>query len=711
MNRCAHTLYLVMLLPMFASTAVGQSVDFDSQIVPLLTRWGCNAGACHGAAAGRGELRLSLFGSNADADYHSLAVAFEGRRINLAKPELSLLLAKPTGRIDHGGDLVFDEDSAAADLLATWIQQGAKRGPRRKMTHFEVSPNQVLLTKQDATTQLRALAKFDNGPQVDVTAWTVFQCEDSGSVDLKLSPAQATVLRPGVHVVTARFLDRFVPISLALPFAESIDPLSRPSSDTNYIDQAIDQRLRQLGLDSSPAVDDALFVRRVFLDLAGRLPRRDEVESYVAGTDREKKRVLVEQLLASQEFVDIWTLRFSRWLKVHSIPNEEPALQQYTQWIRDSLANNKPFDVMARELLLSDGDSHELGAANFHRMFSDARNQAELVGTFFMGTRIQCANCHNHPLDRWTQEDYHGLAAIFSRIDRGRIVRLTATGAVTNPRTGEPAIPRIPGQEYLTSDGDSRIKLVDWLTQSPESPLARTMVNRLWAVMMGQALVDPLDDMRESNLATHPELLDKLAKDFIEHDFSIRYVIGLIATSETYARSIQPTQANKLDSRFYSHRRPKPMEPEVLLDAINDVLGLLQIDSGHDVGTRAIALIDPQSPSAALDALGRCSRLGGCSEAQQSLGLASKLHLINGDVINAKISDGRGRLQQLIRANKNDDDILEDFYLAALARRPSEAESAQWRAELKGLSSQERQMWLEDFVWSLLTSQEFSTNH
>lgn len=691
--------------------AESQSVDFDSQIVPLLTRSGCNAGACHGAAAGRGQLRLSLFGANADADYEALTIAFEGRRINLVKPELSLVLAKPTGRIDHGGDLVFDESSPAAELLTNWIRQGADRGPRRILTHFEVLPSSILLTAKDATTELRALARFDDGPQVDVTVWTVFHCEDTGSINLQMVPTRATVLRPGVHVVTARFLDRFVPVSLAMPFREATETRASSLQTVNYIDQAIDQRLQQLGLEPSPLIEDAGFARRVFLDLAGRLPRRDEVESYVNRDDPNKRKILIEQLLASPEFIDIWTLRFSRWLKLHAIPNEEVSLQRYTKWIRDSLSRNKPFDTMVRELLLAEGDSHEIGAANFHRMFSDARNQAELVGTFFMGTRIQCANCHNHPLDRWTQDDYHGLAAIFSRIDRGRVVRLTATGAVTNPRTGEPAVPRIPGQTDLKTNGDLRIALTDWLTRSPESPLPQTMVNRLWSVLMGQALVDPVDDMRESNLATHPELLDKLATDFVSNGFDIRYLLGLIANSETYARSVETTKANRLDNRFYSHRISKPMESEVLLDAINDVLGIVQVDASLPMGRRAITFNDPQTPSAALEALGRCSRPGGCAESPRSLGLASKLHLINGEVINGKISDGRGRLQRALNNNQSDDDILAEFYFAALSRLPSKAESNLWRGELQGLSTQERKLWFEDFVWSLLNSQEFSTNH
>ncbi len=711
MNRFAFTILVAILSLSLTSMAESQSVDFDSQIVPLLTRSGCNAGACHGAAAGRGQLRLSLFGANADADYEALAVAFEGRRINLVKPELSLVLAKPTGRIDHGGDLVFDEASPAAELLANWIRQGADRGPRRKLAHFEVLPSSILLTAKDATTELRAFARFDDGPQVDVTAWTVFHCEDTGSVNLQMVPTRATVLRPGVHVVTARFLDRFVPVSLAMPFRQATETRTSSLPTVNYIDQAIDQRLQQLGLEPSPLIEDAGFARRVFLDLAGRLPRRDEVESYVNRDDPNKRRILIEQLLASPEFIDTWTLRFSRWLKLHAIPNEEVSLQRYTQWIRDSLSRNKPFDTMVRELLLAEGDSHEIGAANFHRMFSDARNQAELVGTFFMGTRIQCANCHNHPLDRWTQDDYHGLAAIFSRIDRGRVVRLTATGAVTNPRTGEPAVPRIPGQTDLETNDDTRIALTDWLTRSPESPLAQTMVNRLWSVLMGQALVDPVDDMRESNLATHPELLDKLATDFVSNGFDIRYLLGLIANSETYARSVQTTKANRLDNRFYSHRISKPMEPEVLLDAINDVLGIVQVDASLPMGRRAITFNDPQTPSAALEALGRCSRPGGCAESPRSLGLATKLHLINGEVINAKISDGRGRLQRALNNDQSDDDILTEFYFAALSRLPSEAESNQWRGELQGLSTQERKLWFEDFVWSLLNSQEFSTNH
>lgn len=338
--------------------------------------------------------------------------------------------------------------------------------------------------------------------------------------------------------------------------------------------------------------------------------------------------------------------------------------------------------------------------------------QAELVGQVFMGMRLGCANCHSHPLDRWTQDDYHGLAAVFARLERGRIVQLAARGGVTNLRTGEPAIPRIPGTRFLNADGDHRGELAHWLTSSGNLYLARATVNRLWRAMFGRGLVEPTDDLRETNPATHPELLERLAQDFANEGYSIRHTLRLIALSHTYGRSDVILAANAADDRFYSHAYWRPLLPEVLADAIADVTGVAGVYAGHPEGTRAVSLVDPLSPAPSLDILGRCLRTAECDEnPAEGGGLPAQLHLLNGDLVNARLTDKSGRLRQSLAAGRTDADILSDFHRRALGRGPTDDQLLRWNAGFDSKDLAERTERLEDFVWSLLNSRQFSQNH
>jgi hypothetical protein len=442
------------------------------------------------------------------------------------------------------------------------------------------------------------------------------------------------------------------------------------------------------------------------------LPPPDVVDAFLSdasGNDREK---LVDSLLASEALVDYWTLFFARLLRIHSLPNEQEGMQAYVAWLRRQFAERAPLDKVARELLIATGDAHSIGPANFGRMVSDARAHAELVSQFFLGARLGCANCHNHPLDRWTQDDYHGLAAVFARLDRGRDVRLLPRGAVTNLRTNEPAIPRIPGERYLTEDGDPRQALADWLASGENLHFARATVNRLWRSMFGRGLVEPTDDLRLTNPATHPELLDRLAMDFVNSGFNLRHTLRLIALSSTYATSDRTLHQNEADDRFYSHALRRPLSPEVLVDAIGDVTGVPETFKGQPAGTRAVQIVDPLSAAPSLDILGRCTRVGACEEGDVGgAGLPAQLHLVNGDLINRKLGDPSGRLQQRIGERKTNEQIVDEFYVRALSRHATEAEVAHWQDRLDTDDPVERVRRLEDFVWSLLSSRQFRENY
>jgi len=698
-----------LMLALFAAEPQ-RAVNFDTEIIPVLTKAGCNAGACHGAAAGRGGFHLSLLGADAAADFEVIVQALEGRRINLAHPERSLVLAKPTGQLDHGGDVALDADGPGAERILAWIRSGAPRGSRRRLTNLEVIPRRQISIELPASVPLRVTARFDDGPPEDVTAWTVFTSSDPAAVTID-SDHVAQIKRRGQHVVIARFLDRVVSVQFTVPLSESsVDLSNEPRA--NFVDEEILRVLSDLRLPVSPPASDAAYLRRVSLDLTGRLPEPAAVVAFLADASSDKRSRLVDSLLSSVPYADYWTLRFARLLRFHSLPNEKEGVRTYAEWLRRELAQGTPLDVMARQLLTATGDSHVVGPANFGRMVPDARGHAELVGQFFLGVRLGCANCHNHPLDQWTQDDYHGLAAVFARLERGRNVQLTARGAVTNLRTNEPALPRIPGVRDLPAAGDHRDEVAEWLTSSESRYFARATVNRLWRAMFGRGLVEPTDDLRATNPPTHPELLDRLADDFVHHGYSIRHTLKRIALSHSYGRSEVVVVGNGPDERFYSRAFRRPLDPEVLADAIADVTGVPNQFAGELPGVRAVALVDPLTPAPSLDILGRCARAAGCDEnSVVGGGLPAQLHLLNGELINRKLTDDQGRLHRLIAADAKNDEIVNEFYLRAFGRPPAADELKRWLDRLVAEDPTERTQRLEDFTWSLLNSRQFMENH
>ncbi len=686
-------------------------VDFDTQIVPILTKAGCNAGACHGAAAGRGGFNLSLLGGNSEADYESIVQQYEGRRVNLVRPSQSLLLAKPTGYVDHGGDLLFDAESSEARRLREWIVSGAKRGKSRKLTRFELTPRRAVVELGAAPIPLRAMASFDDGPMEDVTRDVLFTSTDTSAIEIDQIGPTARIRRSGQLIVIARYLDRVVPIEFLVPFATDAKLLEYPAT-TNFIDEEIVGVLKTLRIPRSPAASDSVFLRRVTLDLTGRLPSVELAQSYPEDLAPDKREKLVDSLLASEEFNEYWTYRFARALQLHSLPNDKIGVATYANWLKEQIRERTPLNEVASTLLTATGDSHAVGPANFARMVGDPRAHAELVGKVFMGVRLGCANCHNHPLDRWTQDDFHGFAAVFAKLDRGPEVKLTNFGAVTNLRTGEPAIPRIAGQRYINGSDDPRIEAAKALTDSEDRQFARAFVNRLWQAMMGRGLVEPIDDMRETNPPSHPQLLTKLANDFADHGYDLRRTLKLIVLSQTYALSTSTTPQNAADDRFYSHAFSKPLMPEILADAVADVTGVMNEFGEKVIPARGVTLIDPLQPAPSLDILGRCNRTNDCDSREAGAnGLAGQLHLLNGPFLNEKLTGETNRLKQMLALKKSDSQIVKAFYLRAFSRTPTLVEQEKWESKLASKDESDCRERLEDFVWAILSSREFMENH
>ena len=688
-------------------------VDFENDLIPIFTKFGCNAGACHGSAAGRGEFKLSLFGGNPQADYVAIVRQLAGRRINLMYPEDSLIVLKPTAQTRHGGGHVLDENSEGAQLLRNWIQQGARYETLRRLERIEISPKKQVITHLGTPIQLRATAHFSDNTAADVTRWTVFTPEDTASVEIDAVNAVAKVHRHGRHIIIARYLTEVVPLEFIAPLNEAPGQQDTRKRTEN-IDGEILKLLATLRLPVSPPADDATFLRRVTLDLTGRIPTPAAVTTFLADSDTDKRKALIDTLLASDEFNEYWTLQLAKLLRIGAQERNTQGAAVYHQWLSEQVRDGVGYDKMARSIILATGDSHAIGPANFYRTVNGPREQAEFMSELFMGARLRCANCHNHPLDKWTQDDYHGLAAIFAKIEGEQVVQVKPSGEVIHPATGEQAIPRIPGTQFLSADvADGRIALVDWLTGADNPYFAKAIVNRLWKMMMGRGLVEPVDDFRSTNPATHPELLTELAADFVANGYDLRNMLRRIALSETYARSTRTLPQNRTDESFYSHALRKPLEPEVLADAISDVLGVPSVYGNEPIGTRAVSLSNPNIQSDALDILGRCNRETSCENSTGTTGgLQRKLHLFNGDLLNARIGVPESRLDKLITDGKSPMEIVNAFYLAALSRNPTDTEQQFWKEHIDdNLSANSQRPVLEDMVWSLLTCNEFVNNN
>ena len=701
--------FLIALVDLAGPT---EPVDFDTQLVAIFTRAGCNAGSCHGGAAGRGGFKLSLLGSDPGKDYRSIVREFEGRRINPVRPEESLLLAKPTGMMDHGGDLRLEPDGPGARLIEAWIRAGAPRLRLRRLEKLVVEPAELVAERLGVEVRPRATAHFDDGSRRDVTRWTVFTANDPAAVSVDAEGDRLTILRRGQHIVLARHLSEVVAVRITVPLSERPVDLSG-SPRRNFIDDHILDTLRVLRIPPAPPADDPTFLRRARLRLTGTLPSSEDVRDFLASPHPDRRSRLIDRLLASPEFTDYWTFELAKLLRIRSLPGDRVVARSFHAWLRRQVAGGTPFDVFSRALITAEGDSHERGEAGFHRMTATPREQAEYVSEVFLSTRLKCANCHDHPLDHWTQDDYHGLAAVFAAIDRGRVVRFTGRGDVTHPRTGKPAVQRIPGERFLEAGDDGRKEFARWLTRPGNAYFARAIVNRLWKALMGRALVEPVDDLRSTNPATHPGLLEHLARDFVENGHDIRHTLRLIAGSAAFARGPATNGLQAGDDRFHSRALVTPMDAEVLADAIAGVTGIAEVYGEYPAGTRAITLPDPLIPSESLDVLGRCARQASCAgKILAGTGLATRLHLLNGPFINRRISSEGGRLARLIASGRSDEEIFEEFYVRALGRYPGKSERGFWREQLQAAGKGEgRRQALEDFVWSLLSCREFVSHH
>ncbi|MCW0219267.1 MAG: DUF1553 domain-containing protein [Prosthecobacter sp.] len=725
-----------LLLSLLSTSLVAADApSFRNQIQPILTRYGCNMGACHGAAAGQGGFRLSLRGFDDEGDYLSVTHSAMGRRINGDDPARSLLLLKAAKTVPHKGDKRFEMKSEAYQTLVDWIAQGAP-GPKAEdpvITSLEVSPKRVL-DKPGSQQQLKVTATFSDGHQEDVTRWSKFNAVNA-SVATVDDNGVVKVTGTGEGTVTAWYLSRLDIAIVSVPQEGTADEtLFAQLQPRNFVDELVLEKLRALNIPPSQRCTDGEFIRRAHLDTIGVLPTAEETRLFLADTSPNKRDNLIESLLKRPEFVDYWSHRWSDLLLVNSDKLTPEGMWAYYHWIRNRVAANTPWDVMVRDLLTATGSTLENGAGNFFLLHDEPTRLSETVAVAFLGTAINCAKCHNHPLEKWTNNEYFAFANLFSRVRTKngatadeRVVFSATEGDLVQPLTGKPQAPRtLESAEAIsmTAPEDRRVPMAKWLTSADNRLFKRTITNRVWANFFGVGLVEAVDDIRITNPASNEKLLDAACDHLIKNKFDLKSLMRVILQSETYQRSSETIYQNEKDSRYYSHFYPRRLKAEILLDSVAQVTAVpttFNIDrrnankgtkDTYPMGFRALQLPDSNIASYFLKSFGRADRISTCEcERTNEPSMAQALHIANGDTLNEKLSTQGNRVDQLLNSKEPNEKIVEDAYLIALARKPTAAEKTKVTELLATASPTDRRTTLEDIFWSLMSSKEFLFQH
>ncbi len=696
--------------------------SFRNHVESVLSKASCNTGACHGALAGKKGFKLSLGAFDPQSDYFYITRQARARRVVLSDPGRSLVLTKPTGAVPHKGGLRFRTDSYEYRVLSEWIAAGA-HGPQDddpRLERLEILPGATVLAA-GAKQQLIVRAHFTDGHSEDVTRWARFTSSNESVAqvdDLGL----VSVSGHGEAAIKAWYLSQNVMATLSVGYEHDVDPaLFANAPNSNFIDELVLAKLRDLNIPPSPPASDAEFLRRAYLDTIGLLPTVDETRAFLADSSTDKRDRLIDDLLGRPEFVDYWSYKWSDLLLVNSEKLQPAAMWSYHQWIRNRVAANTPWDEFARQIVTATGSTLENGAANFFVLHQDPPDVAETVSVAFLGMSINCAKCHNHPLEKWTNDQYYGMANLFARVrskeasDAGnRVVYAVTSGEWVQPRTGKPQPPcPLDGQPLaFDAEADRRGPLADWLT-SPENPyFSRAITNRVWANFFGVGLVEAVDDLRLTNPPSNAELFAAATDYLVEHHYDLKALMRVILQSATYARSSKPLETNVEDTRFYSRYYPRRMMAEVLLDALSQVSGANTEFKDYAPGTRAIQLPDVSVDSYFLKTFGRPVRGITCEcERTAQPSMVQVLHISNGDTVNQKLSAKGNRIEQMLAADFANARMIEEAYLAALCRFPTGAERARLSAALDEAAAGDRREAIEDLYWSILSSKEFLFNH
>lgn len=716
------------------TSAQGAEVpSFRNDVMAAMSKAGCNLGTCHGNATGKGGFKLSLRGQDIDYDFAALSRDVSGRRVNVFEPDESLLLLKGTNKLAHEGGKRMDAKGWEYQVLRNWISAGmpAATSADARLKKLEVSPPEAILEENQTQVQITAKATFSDGSQRDVTAQAVYEPLQNGLVEV--SPAGLVRrLQFGEPTVLVRFLDQSIPVRLTFLRASPGFAWSKPRPN-NYVDSHVFTKLKTLRINPSPVCSDEVFIRRAYLDLLGMVPQADEARAFATDKSPDKRARLVDKLLVRQEFADFWALKWADVLKVEGRTLDEKGMKFFHSWIRDAIARNRPVDALVRDMLSARGSTYQEAPSNFYRANRTASARAVTAAQVFLGTRLQCAECHNHPFDRWTQDDYYAWSAVFGQVDYKilankprdkndkhefngeQVVFLNPKLSVENPRTGEKARPRFLGADMppLAASQDELQAAAAWLTSSQNPLFAKSQTNRIWYHLMGRGLVDPVDDFRLTNPASHPKLLEELTRDFIRSGFDLRHMIRTIMLSQTYQLDSTPDKTNAADEINYSHNLPRRLSAEQLFDslylamrvrpALNENIGLR---AGQLAGPRAgRGSPDPASPEAFLVQFGRPKRELSCEcERANDTSIGQIFQFISGPVVGKVIGEKYNRLTSLAK-NDNPAAVVRDLYWALLTRAPTADEARVMESLL--VSAQNKRTALEDIAWSLVNAKEF----
>lgn len=712
-----------------SGVAVEPAIDYLEQVRPVLYKAGCNMGACHAAQHGQGGFKLSVFGFDPQADRNSLARENAGRRINTLDPAESLLLRKPTMQLPHGGGRRLEIGSPDYQLLMAWIRGGAP-GPaqERSISKLVVTPSQRT-GEPGLKQQLRVEAVYTDGTQRDVTAWAKFDSLDEGLVTVT-PDGFCSVTGRGQAPVMVRFEGQADIAMFVIPYG----PPARLDgwASNNFIDELAATKFRELGIEPSPLCDDATFIRRIFLDATGSLPTRDEIDEFLTAaratdSNTNLRMEWIDRVLGlrdspmkgvyNERYAAYWTLRWSDLIRNNSRDLQETGMWALHNWIKDAFRKNLTFDKFVSQLVQGKGSSFSNGPANYFIVNNTPQILAESTSQLFLGTRLTCAQCHHHPFEKYSQDDYYSFAAFFARTGMKssqefglfggeRVVVIRTGGEVHQPRTGKQMPPKPLDAQAVDHPLDRRIALAEWMTSPSNAAFSRATVNRYFGHFLGRGLVEPIDDLRATNPPTNPALLQALADDFVKHNFDLKQLIRTIMVSRLYQLDSQPSPQNAADTRFYSHFEVKRLTAEPLLDAIDFATGTQTKFNNLPLGTRAIEIPDAEYPDYFLNTFAKPRRTSVCEcERSPDANLAQALHTLNGDILATKIATGTGRVEKLIAAKKSHVEIITDLYYATLSRAPSAAELAASEQLLTEYSSPKE--CYEDVLWALINSKAF----
>ena len=721
-----------------------QPTSFRNDVMAVLSKAGCNQGTCHGNANGKGGLKLSLRGQNPAQDFETLTRQGGSRRVNVVAPDVSLLLRKPVMDVPHEGGRRFKVDSDEYRILRSWIAAGMPADAESvpELVDIKVVPQHATIYAPDSTTAIQAVAEFSDGSNRDVTNLAVYESSATFVAVSNLGVAAAD--RAGLTTVTVRYLDQQVPVRLEF-VPERPNFVESSPEPANFVDELVFKQLARLKINPSAVCDDTAFLRRAYLDLTGLLPTVEQAQTFVTSTVADKRAELIDALLKSPEFVDMQTLRWADLLRVEEKTLDQKGVAVFHDWIHESFEKHKPLNQLAKEILEARGSTYKVPPANFYRALRVPEARAEATAQVFLGIRLQCAKCHNHPFDRWTQDDYYGWSNFFGRIDYKiienkrrdkndknefvgeQIVLLKDNGDVKNPTTGETAGLRYLGNqsndasESAGQSGDKtkldRLqRIAEWMSSSDNDRFAAAQTNRIWYQVMGQGIVDPIDDFRSTNPPVNPELLDALKKEFVDNNFSVRHLMRVITNSKIYQLSSTTNSTNADDELLFSHAVPRRLTAEQTLDAIAQTLDVPIKFGGHDPGTKAVELrgvrngghryATPEIGDRFLALFGKPGRLLTCEcERSSETTLAQTFEMVSGELVDQLLRSSNGHIPKAEQSGEPFEKTITDLYWSALSRKPSDEELSAAENHIKSSSNARRG--LEDVAWALLNSNEF----